>query len=381
MAMAQTTVQTKDTVQKEIAGRSLWSDARRRFMRNRAAVFSTIILIVITILCFGAPYVGLRSQSEINWDKISAPPSWWPAPAVTNTATPETTTQSSEEPAAPSQEIAQGSETYDLEAYKKLQEESNTPEESSSGSDETEDTASNGNEEAIAEPAAPADDRPYLFGTDRNGRDLFVRTLYGGQVSLSVALVATIVSLVIGVLWGASAGFMGGAVDSIMMRFVDILYSVPFIFFVIMLTVAFGRYIILIYVAIGAVSWLDMARIVRGQTISLKRKEFIEAAHASGVSAWRIITKHIIPNCLGPVVVYMMLTVPSVMLTESFVSYLGMGVQEPQSSWGTLIAEGAGSLEFAPWQVLFPGLTLAITLICLNFIGDGLRDALDPKDR
>lgn len=221
----------------------------------------------------------------------------------------------------------------------------------------------------------------YLLGTDANGRDLFVRTLYGGQISLLVGFTATLVSLVIGVLWGATAGFVGGRVDGIMMRFVDILYSIPFIFFVIMLTVVFGRWIVLIYVAIGAVSWLDMARIVRGQTISIRRKEYIEAAEASGVSTWRIITRHIIPNTLGPVVVYVTLTVPSVILTESFISYLGMGAQEPDSSWGTLVSESAVVMEMAPWAIIGTGAFLAVTLLCLNFIGDGMRDALDPKDR
>jgi oligopeptide transport system permease protein len=165
-----------------------------------------------------------------------------------------------------------------------------------------------------------------------------------------------------------------------MMRIVDIFYSIPFIFFVILLTVVFGHDIILIYLAIGAVSWLDMARIVRGQTLSLKRKEFIEAAHASGVSTFNIVRRHIIPNCLGPVVIYVTLTVPTVILTESFLSFLGMGVQEPQSSWGTLISEGARSMEISPWGLL-PGIVLALTLLCLNFVGDGMRDAFDPKDR
>jgi oligopeptide transport system permease protein len=221
----------------------------------------------------------------------------------------------------------------------------------------------------------------YYFGTDQNGRDLFVRTLYGGQVSLIVGFVATMVSLVIGTLWGATAGFIGGRTDNIMMRIVDILYSIPFVFFVILLTVVFGRDMVLIYVAIGMVSWLDMARIVRGQTISIRRKEFIEAAHASGVSSWRIITRHIIPNCLGPVVVYMTLTVPAVILTESFLAFLGMGVQEPNSSWGMLIGEGARSMDIAPWAVVFPSAMMVVTLLALNFVGDGLRDALDPKDR
>ena len=221
----------------------------------------------------------------------------------------------------------------------------------------------------------------HYFGTDDNGRDLFVRTMYGGRVSLTVGLVASLVSLIIGVAWGATAGFLGGRVDGVMMRIVDILYSVPFIFFVIMLTVVFGRSIILIYVAIGAVTWLDMARIVRGQTMSLKRREFVEAARAGGVRNAMIVRRHIIPNCLGPVVIYITLTVPNVILTESFLSFLGLGVQEPATSWGVLIADGARIMDTSPWALIFPGTFLAITLGCFSFIGDGLRDALDPKDR
>ncbi|WP_374377532.1 ABC transporter permease subunit [Dongia sp.] len=289
-------------VQPEVKGRSLWVDAYRRFSHNKAAVTGLVILLLVTIACFGAPYFGLHDPEEVDWslESLSIPPNF---------------------------------------------------------------------------------ELGYYFGTDQNGRDLFVRTLYGGQVSLIVGFVATLVSLVIGTLWGATAGFFGGRVDNVMMRIVDILYSIPFVFFVILLTVVFGRDMVLIYVAIGAVSWLDMARIVRGQTISIRRKEFIEAAHASGVSNWRIITRHIIPNCLGPVVVYMTLTVPAVILTESFLSYLGMGVQEPDSSWGTLISEGARSMDIAPWAVVFPSAVMVVTLLALNFVGDGLRDALDPKDR
>lgn len=227
----------------------------------------------------------------------------------------------------------------------------------------------------------PSFESGHIFGTDQNGRDLFVRTLYGGRVSLMIGLVATLVSLVIGVAWGALAGFVGGRLDGFMMRIVDILYSLPFIFFVIMLTVVFGRYMILMYAAIGAVSWLDMARIVRGQTLSLKRKEFVEAAHAAGVSTFNTIRRHIVPNTIGPVIVYVTLTVPTVMLTESFVSFLGMGVQEPNTSWGVLISEGTDTLETSWWALSFPCAFLAVTLMALNFLGDGLRDAFDPKDR
>ncbi len=227
----------------------------------------------------------------------------------------------------------------------------------------------------------PTLENGYILGTDGNGRDLLTRALYGGRISLMVGLVATLVSLVIGVAYGAASGYFGGRVDNLMMRFVDVLYSMPFMFFVILLMVVFGRNIILIFVALGAVEWLDMARIVRGQTLSLKRREFIEAAHACGVGTLSIIGRHIVPNTLGPVIVYMTLTVPKVILIESFLSFLGLGVQEPMTSWGVLIKEGADQMESSPWMLLFPAGFLATTLFCLNFIGDGLRDALDPMDR
>ncbi len=221
----------------------------------------------------------------------------------------------------------------------------------------------------------------HYFGTDMMGRDLFVRTLQGGRVSLLVGFVATFVSLIIGVSYGAIAGFYGGKIDSIMMRIVDILYALPFMFIVIVLMVLFGQHLYLIFAAIGGYIWLDMARIVRGQTISLKNQEFVEAAFAIGASNKAIIFKHIVPNLFGIVIVYITLTIPQVILVESFLSFLGLGVQEPLTSWGALVNEGAQDMEIAPWSLLFPAGFLATTLFCFNFIGDGLRDALDPKEK
>jgi len=290
----------------EVKGRSLWSDAWSRLVRNKAAMTSVIILSIMTIAVTLGPLIIKAIYGYTfdfaDWDLISASPM---------------------------------------------------------------DTFSKG----------------HFFGTDSIGRDLFVRTLYGGRISLLVGVVATLVSLAIGITYGATAGFLGGRADNLMMRIVDILYTVPFIFLVILLMVFFGRNIVLIFVAIGAISWLDMARIVRGQTLSLKGKEFIEASRAIGVSVPTIIRRHIVPNLLGIVVVYITLTIPRVILVESFLSFLGLGVQEPMTSWGALVNEGAQEMESAPWMLIFPGVFLALTLFCFNFIGDGLRDALDPKDR
>ena len=221
----------------------------------------------------------------------------------------------------------------------------------------------------------------HLFGTDDLGRDLFVRTLLGVKITLFVAIIASVVSLGIGVAYGAIAGYVGGRLDAIMMRAVDALYALPFIFFVILLMVVFERNFLLIFVAIGAVNWLDMARIVRGQTLSLKQREFVDAARLIGVSPWGIIFRHITPNLFGVVVVYMTHTIPQAILLESFLSFLGLGVQEPQTSLGALVTVGVKNMERAPWLLLIPAVVLALILLCFNFLGDGLRDAVDPKKK
>ncbi|HTW35192.1 MAG TPA: ABC transporter permease subunit [Rhizomicrobium sp.] len=294
----------------DLKGRSLWIDARRRLLKNRAAVLSMGILILIALMAVFAPLLSPYAFDHQNYAIISCAPDWWP--------------------------------------------------------DRTVPCSAGG---------------AHWFGTDNLGRDLFVRVLYGARVSLAVGLIATFVSLVMGVAYGAVAGFIGGRLDELMMRFVDVLYSLPYIFLVIILMVVFHRNFFLLFIAIGAVEWLTMARIVRGQTLSIKYKEYIEAARAAGVTRSDTIVRHIIPNVLGPVIVYVTLTVPAVILAESFISFLGLGIQDPLTSWGVLISDGSKQIETAPWLLIFPALFMGVTLFCFNFIGDGLRDALDPKDR
>jgi oligopeptide transport system permease protein len=223
--------------------------------------------------------------------------------------------------------------------------------------------------------------RQHPMGTDPQGRDVMARVMVGGQISLIVALVATAVSLFIGVSFGAVAGYLGGRVDNVMMRIVDLLYGVPLIIFVIVMLALFHKSLTLLFACIGAVSWLTMARIVRGQVLSLKNLEFVEAAKSIGVSTPKIIFRHLVPNTLGPVIVYATLTVPTVILQEAFLSFLGLGVQAPWSSWGTLASEGADNIAIYPWMIIFPGMVMALMLFSLNFVGDGLRDALDPHMR
>ena len=228
---------------------------------------------------------------------------------------------------------------------------------------------------------SPTFKNAHFFGTDESGRDFLVRTLIGGRISLLVGFLATLTSVSLGIAWGATAGFMGGKVDAFMMRAVDMMYAVPYLLIAILMVTILGREFYLVVIVITVFSWMDMARVVRGQTLSLRSKEFIEAARALGVPTHRIIFKHIVPNLLGIVVVYTTVTVPSVILTESVLSFLGLGIQEPMTSWGVLIHDGAAVMEVSPWMLLFPAGFLSITLYCFNYIGDGMRDALDPKDR
>ena len=228
---------------------------------------------------------------------------------------------------------------------------------------------------------APSMVNAHYWGTDDSGRDLLVRCLIGGRISLMVGILATIASVSLGIAWGAVAGFMGGKVDAFMMRIVDMMYAIPYLLIAILLVTVLGREFYLVVITITAFSWMDMARIVRGQTLSLRSREYVEAARSIGVSTTRIITSHIVPNLLGVVVIYTTVTVPGVILTESVLSFLGLGIQEPMTSWGVLIQDGTKVMDVSPWILLFPGAMLSITLYCFNFIGDGMRDALDPKDR
>ena len=275
---------------------SLWSDAWRRLLANKAALAGGLILLFLIVLAVFAPWIAPHSYSYQNLELGAQPPS------------------------------------------------------------------SN-----------------FLLGTDTLGRDLFSRILYGARVSLLVGFVATGVALIIGVSWGIIAGYFGGKIDSVMMRIVDVLYGLPFIIFIILLMVIFGRNIWLLFAAIGAVEWLTMARIVRGQVLTIKNQEYVLAAQAMGVTNMQMFRKHIFPNILGPIAVYATLTIPQVMLLEAFLSFLGLGIQPPMSSWGTLIRYGVESMEEYSWLLIYPGLTFTITLFALNFFGDGLRDALDPK--
>lgn len=363
-------------------GRSLWDDAKSRLLANRAAVTSLITLCMITLACFIGPYFTGHQFDTVykNYVKVPASLDAYPREYQIIPALEKVLKRARVEV----ENITVKSDKVEV-AVRSQNSEKKLDERIVRYLDRS-DLFSNANieiDESGTSATLNADISRYrfLFGTDSTGRDLLTRTLIAGRVSLVIGLLATAVALLIGVTYGATSGYLGGRTDSVMMRIVDILYSLPFIFFVILLVVFFGRNFFLMFIAVGAVEWLDMARIVRGQTLSLKRQEFVQAAEAMGSTGLGILKRHIIPNTLGPVAIYMTLLVPKVILLESFLSFLGLGVQEPMSSWGVLISEGARNIQGATWMLIFPSIFLTTTLFCLNFIGDGLRDALDPKDR
>jgi len=363
-----------------VSGRSLWQDALRRLKRNKAAMTSLVVLLVMALASIVGPALWPHPYDRVYSEYVRVPASLEAYPKA-DRIVPEMERSLKRARVTPGEIAVEGNtvraaisdeeeidpritryiDRSDLFSGARLAEMSP-------------DGTSGVMEADVARLR-------FIAGTDGNGRDLFARILMAIRISLSIGLLATFVALVIGVAYGATAGYLGGRADNVMMRFVDILYSLPFIFFVILLVVFFGRNFVLMFIAVGAIEWLDMARIVRGQTLTLKRREFVEAAEALGVSDAGIVRRHIIPNVLGPVAVYMTLLVPKVILLESFLSFLGLGVQAPLTSLGVLISEGAKNMQGASWLLIFPSIALALILFSLNFIGDGLRDALDPKDR
>ena len=364
----------------EIRGRSLWADAWTRLRSNRAAVAGAIVLAIIGIASVLGPILSPHDVGQVYRSYIKVPASTAAYPGESDIPELLRTALRRSRADITSLEVDGDLVTLTLASEREIDPRITRSIERNADFANVQiiQTSPDGLSLTMQMEVAR---QYFLFGTDANGRDLLTRTLFGGRISLMIGLLATFVSLIIGVTYGATAGFIGGRVDNVMMRIVDVLYSIPFMFFVILLMVFFGRNIVLMFIAVGAVEWLDMARIVRGQTLSIKRREFIEAAHACGVSTTAIIRRHIVPNTLGPVVVYMTLLVPKVILLESFLSFLGLGVQEPMTSWGVLISEGANNIVEAPWMLIFPATFLALTLFAFNFVGDGLRDALDPKDR
>lgn len=363
-----------------VVGRSLWQDAGIRLMRNRAAVASLIVLCLMLVACLFGPLLTGHAYDRVYPAYVRAPASLESYPKAE--AVPAAVQSIAARIRATAGEIALdgGTLRLSLAAPRPIDPRLLVYFERSDQFGAARLIASEQDGRKLL-VEVPVKRLRFLFGTDGNGRDLLTRTLVAGRVSLAIGLLATFVALVIGVAYGATAGYLGGRIDMLMMRVVDVLYALPFIFFVILLVVFFGRNFVLVFLAVGAIEWLDMARIVRGQTLSIKRQDYVLAAEALGVGSGGIIWRHIVPNTLGPVIVYVTLLVPKVILLESFLSFLGLGVQEPMTSWGVLISDGARAIQGAWWMLAFPAIFLVATLFALNFLGDGLRDALDPKDR
>ena len=361
-------------------GRSLWADAWARLKANKAAVVSAYFLVFMGVICIFGPWFTPHAFTTIYQDYNRVPPnlSSYPKADMLDLAVSDAVRRGRVQLAG--WEEKDGRIFITVTSAKPIDERMTRYIDRSSVFENARIENMSADKLKLT-MSADVERQYFFFGTDNSGRDLLTRTLIAGRVSLAIGLLAGIVAVAIGVLYGATAGFIGGKTDEIMMRIVDILYSLPFIFFVIMLVVFFGRNFVLMFLAVGAVLWLDMARIVRGQALSIKRQEYVQAAEALGVTRWGILIRHVVPNLLGPVVIYMTLLVPQVIILESFLSFLGLGVQEPNSSWGVLISQGANNMPGANWLLFFPSLFLTTTLFALNFIGDGLRDALDPKDR
>jgi oligopeptide transport system permease protein len=361
-------------------GRSLWADAWARLKANRAALWSAWYLILMALLCVFGPWFTPHQFTTIYQDYNRVPPSFsaYPKPDMIDLAVKDAVQRARVQLAG--WEEKDGKILITITSAKPIDERMTRYIDRSSVFEGTQLVEKSFDSLKLV-MSTSVEHQYFFFGTDNSGRDMLTRTLMAGRVSLAIGLLAGLVAVVIGVLYGASAGFIGGKTDEVMMRIVDVLYALPFIFFVIMLVVFFGRNFVLMFLAVGAVLWLDMARIVRGQALSIKRQEYVQAAEALGVNRWGILIRHIVPNLLGPVVIYMTLLVPQVIILESFLSYLGLGVQEPMSSWGVQISQGAKNMPYANWLLYVPSFFLTTTLFALNFIGDGVRDALDPKDR
>lgn len=363
----------------DTTSRSLWQDAWIRLKKNRAAVTSAVVLIVLALVGIFGPMLSPHSHATIYQQYVRVAPSLEPYPRAEEVLPGFAREMRRARLTGDDPVLEAGRLSVNLTAEEAIDTRvTRYFERSDLFTAPQLDLAPDGLSGTLS---VGVNQQYFLLGTDNLGRDMLTRIMIGIRISLAIGVLASVMALVVGVAWGASAGYLGGRVDSVMMRIVDILYSLPFIFFVILLLVFFGRSLVIIFVAIGAVEWLDMARIVRGQTLSLKRREFVQAAEALGATRRGILVRHIVPNALGPVVVFVTLLVPKAILLESLLSFLGLGVQDPMTSLGLLISEGAQNMRGAAWQLIGPAVTLTTILFALNFLGDGLRDSLDPKER